>query len=673
MTNPIEIPTKLAANPKKTPQYFHTIHVKDGELKAADPRALRGLIALMDMQAQIGGAASHFGGPSAFAEMMSATHALMFHRAEKNNKQWHEMFHFVNDAGHCENGIYALKSLYGFAGLSSQSLKGFRSIDSFLTGHGEATLFPEGVLISNGPLGSGLPQAQGLACADALSKKSRVTITAISDGGCMEGEAREALAAIPGLAKRGKLAPFVLMISDNNTKLSGRIDEDSFSMKPTFESLKSLGWSLVEVTEGHNLQECAEQIESAIDAAIVDPQRPVALWVKTIKGYGTEKTQTSSSGAHGFPLKKVEELPAFISEIYNGDKYPDEFNAWIDELKALEASKPKDSNETPTEKVQVGISAAMIAAKKSGLPVISVSADLAGSTGVAGFQKEFPEATLDIGVAEANMISTAVGLSKAGYIPVVDTFSQFGVTKGALPLIMSALSEGPIIAVFSHAGFQDAADGASHQALSYLSMTASLPDTDVYVLTSSSEAEALMNQAIKNFAVARKNNKTPHSTIFFLGRENFPKSYLADDFHYHLGEAQVVFDNVAKFTKKVTLLAAGPLLHQALEAAYALEKKSIGCYVVNPSCINKPDMTSLQACLRNTNGKLVTVEDHQKIAGMGAIFSHALAQAKIPFQLESLGVDGVFGQSAYMADELYKKHRMDASAIAASAEKLANL
>ena len=139
---------------------------------------------------------------------------------------------------------------YGFADLNLESLKKFRSIESNLTGHGESHLFPKGVLISNGPLGSGISQAQGLAIADALSKSStqknkgakRVTICTISDGASMEGEAKESFAAIPGFAKRGELAPFILVISDNGTKLSGRIAQDSYSMEPTFASLEKLGW-----------------------------------------------------------------------------------------------------------------------------------------------------------------------------------------------------------------------------------------------------------------------------------------------------------------------------------------------------------------------------------------------------------------------------------------------
>ena len=140
----------------------------------ADPRATRALVALMDVHAVNGGAACHWGGPAAFAEIIAAIHGIMF---AAPGRPWHEAFNFVNDAGHAENGIYALRANYGFDGMTFEILKGFRSIQSKLTGHGESHLNPEGVLLSNGPLGSALPQAQGLALADKVAGRDRVTIT----------------------------------------------------------------------------------------------------------------------------------------------------------------------------------------------------------------------------------------------------------------------------------------------------------------------------------------------------------------------------------------------------------------------------------------------------------------------------------------------------------------
>lgn len=670
MTEPIQIKTKLAGNPQQEPQFKTYVKSKDGrQIPVVDPRATRALVSLMDMNAVLGGAASHYGGPAALAELWSALHGHVFDVAARENKQWHELFHIVNDAGHCENGLYALKANYQMAGLNLDSLKKFRSIESGLTGHGEVHCFPEGVFISNGPLGSAFPQTQGVAMGEAISGRNRVTITTISDGACMEGEAKEAFAAIPGLAQSGKMGPYVLLISDNNTKLSGRIDVESFSMIPTFNSLKELGWNVISLPEGNDLQKCYDTIEKAIELAKTNPKAPVAIHAKTIKGIGTKKTAESASGGHGFPLKSPSELPAFLTEIYGGEALPAVYTAWIEELNKWEAEIKAKAVKDSGEKIQTGVSSAMIRARKAGLPVLSVTSDLPGSTGVAGFRKEFPQDSFDVGIAESNMVSVAAGLSKLGYIPVVDTFAQFGVTKGALPLTMGALSEAPIIAIFSHTGFQDAADGASHQALSYMAMVSSIPHVDVYSLSCSEEADALVFAVIEKFALARKNGEVPNSAVFFLGRENFPKSYVAGA-SYDLRKAQIVFDQALDKSKTVTIATTGSLVPQALLAAKQLKAAGVGAVVVNCACVNHVDVGTIKAALEKSEGRLVTVEDHQVVGGFGQMLSHALLQAKTSVKVTSLGVQGEFGQSAYTALDLYRKHKVDSSAIVSAAKSL---
>jgi len=148
MIKPLSLNTKLSKPKKLHPDFKKSA----SGLEVADPNAVRALVTLMDMEAVMGGAASHFGGPAALAEINSVLYAMAFEEGD----DWHQKFNLVNDAGHCENGLYALKALYSYADLSIEDLKKFRSIESKLTGHGEAHLFPEGVLISNGPLGSGI-------------------------------------------------------------------------------------------------------------------------------------------------------------------------------------------------------------------------------------------------------------------------------------------------------------------------------------------------------------------------------------------------------------------------------------------------------------------------------------------------------------------------------------
>ncbi|HOW68592.1 MAG TPA: transketolase C-terminal domain-containing protein [Candidatus Paceibacterota bacterium] len=669
---PLALPSKLAATPAQPPRY--SVKVKNGRgepMVLGDPRATRALVALMNIHAVNGGAACHWGGPAAFAEMMSAIHGLMF---ATKDRPWHEAFNFVNDAGHAENGIYALRANYGFDGMTWDSLKGFRSLKSKLTGHGESHLNPEGVLLSNGPLGSALPQAQGLAVADKMAGRDRVTICVVSDGASMEGEAKEAFAAIPGLAAKGKLNPFVMVLSDNDTKLSGRISADAFSMQPTFAAMEKLGWKVLKVAKGHNLRSVLLGVEKAIDQARTHPLQPVCVWIKTIKGYGVKATEMSASGGHGFPLGNAEKIVEFVNEIYRG-KPPRELSNWALSLrqeweqkdaakKAQAAAAPVPAPGVKKDKIQTGLAKGAVKAAQAGYPVFSVSSDVQGSTGISLFQKSFPDRWIEVGVAEANMISTAAGLSKNGYIPIVDTFGQFGVTKGNLPLTMAALSQAPVIAVFSHVGFQDAADGASHQATTYIAATSAIPHTAQIIPSCSDEAEALMFQAIQRIAESRTRGEDGESAIFFVGRENYPVQW-TENASYPWGKAQLLREG-----KDVVLIGCGPLLGRTLDAAKQLASKGIEATVINNPFVNQVDVETIGAAVRQASGRVVTLEDHQLTGGMGSLVAHALTQAGVSFRMKSLGIPGVFGQSAYLAEHLYENYGLTAQGLVQAAEQL---
>ena len=628
----------------------------------------------MDVHAVVGGAACHWGGPAAFAEVSSAIHGVLF---AASDRPWHESYNFVNDAGHAENGIYAIRANYGFDGMTPDTLKGFRSIQSKLTGHGESHLNPEGVLLSNGPLGSSIGQAQGLAIGDKLAGNNRVTVLLMSDGASMEGEAKEAFAAIPGLAGKGRVNPFVMIISDNDTKLSGRITADSFSMQPSFEAMAPLGWDVRKIEKGHDLQLVYTAIEQAISDATAHPEKPVCIWLKTIKGYGIKATEQNAAGGHGFPLVSGEKILEWLTEIYQGDTAPADLLAWGQVLRsdwekkesekiakaAAAAAAPAPATAAPAvkkDKVQAGLAAGAILAAQAGYPVYSVSSDVQGSTGISTFQKATGR-FIEVGIAESNMISVAAGLSKVGFIPIVDTFGQFGVTKGNLPLTMAALSQAPVIAMFSHIGFQDAADGASHQATTYLAAVSSIPHTTVVAPSCAKEAEAFMDAAIRRIGDERAAGRDGESVIFFVGRENYPVEWVPGA-TYTWGKAQVIEEG-----SDVVLVGSGVLFSKCLEAAKLLRAQGKSATVINNPFINQVDIETIGAAVRRCGGRLVTIEDHQIVGGMGAQVSHALSRTGISHRVTSLGIHGEFGQSAYLAEELYIKHGMTGPKMAEAA------
>ena len=669
---PQKLKSKLAGTPTGAPKYPVVVKNSAGaDVTLGSPVATRALVALMDVHAVNGGAACHWGGPAAFAEVNAAIHGLMF---ATTGRPWHEAYNFVNDAGHAENGIYALRANLGFDGMTFEDLKGFRSIRSKLTGHGESHLNPEGVLLSNGPLGSALPQAQGLAIGDKLAANDRVTIVTASDGASMEGEAKEAFAAIPGLAAKGRVNPFVMVVSDNDTKLSGRISKDSFSMQPSFEALSVLGWDVRKVEHGHDLQAVYLAVEKAVADAKAAPAKPVAIWLKTIKGYGVKSTMENAAGGHGFPLANGEKIVEFVDEICSGHT-PDELKQWALALRKdweqkEEAKKAKAAaaaaNPVPAapavkkDKVQAGLAAGAIKAAMEGYPVYSVSCDVQGSTGISTLQKATGN-FIEVGIAESNMVSTAAGLSKVGFIPIVDTFGQFGVTKGNLPLTMAALSQAPVIAMFSHVGFQDAADGASHEATTYFSAVSSIPHTVVIAPSCADEAEAFMYQAIRHIGDERAAGHHGESVIFFVGRETYPVKWVEGS-DYAWGKAQVIQQGT-----DVVLVGSGVLFNKALEAAKILAAQGKSATVINNPFINRVDVATIGAAVAKCGGRLVTIEDHQLIGGMGAQVSHALSNAGIAHRVKSLGIPGEFGQSAYLAEELYVKYGLTGPKMAEAA------
>ncbi len=669
---PLALKSHLAGTPG-TPKFTAKAKNAAGqEIALGDPRATRALVALMNVHAVNGGAACHWGGPAAFAEINAAVHGLMF---STSGRPWYDAFNYVNDAGHAENGVYALRANYGFDGMTFDSLKDFRSIKSKLTGHGESHLNPEGVLLSNGPLGSSVGQAQGLALGDKTAGRDRVTVLIVSDGASMEGESKEGFAAIPGLAAKGRVNPFVLIVSDNDTKLSGRITKDAFSMQPSLEAMDDLGWRVTKVAHGHDLQAVYLAFEKAVADAKADPTKPVCLWVKTIKGFGIKSTEENSAGGHGFPLANGEKIPDWITELYKGDTAPAEFVKWAADLRtdwekkeaeknAKAAAAPAAAPSVKKDKVQSGLANGAIRAAVDGYPVYSISSDVQGSTGMSPFQKTFPERFVEVGIAESNMISVGAGYAKMGFIPIVDTFGQFGVTKGNLPLTMAALSQAPVIAVFSHIGFQDAADGASHQATTYLAAVSAIPHTVAIAPSCATEAEWLMYEAIKRQAEDRKTGKDGESYLFFVGRENYPVQWL-DNPQYQWGKATVLQEGT-----DVVLVGTGQLVGRTIDAGKKLAAKGVkACVIANPF-VNQVDVATIGAAVKAANGRLVTIEDHQIVGGMGAQLSHALSRAGIAHRVTSLGIPGEFGQSAYVAEDLYKKYGMTADGLVAAAEAL---
>jgi transketolase len=215
--------------------------------------------------------------------------------------------------------------------------------------------------------------------------------------------------------------------------------------------------------------------------------------------------------------------------------------------------------------------------------------------------------------------------------------------------------------MFSHIGFQDAADGASHQATTYIAAVSSIPHTCVIMPSCPDEAESLMYQAIHRYAADRAAGKDGESYLFFVGRENYPMSWVSGA-TYPWGKAQVLAQGT-----DVVLIGCGVLLDKAISAGKQLAEQGVKATVINNPFVNHVDLETIGPAVQAAHGRVVTIEDHQVVGGMGAQVSHALSRAGIAHRMTSLGIPGEFGQSAYLAEELYKLHGLSADKLVASA------
>ena len=232
---------------------------------------------------------------------------------------------------------------------------------------------------------------------------------------------------------------------------------------------------------------------------------------------------------------------------------------------------------------------------------------------------------------------------------LLDAESQFGITKGNLPIIMAALSQGPLVAAFTHAGFQDAADGASHEATTYFAAVSSIPHTLAIAASCSEQADALMLEAFRRLAKERQAGKDGESAIFFAGREDFPARIGERPNGYPWGKAEVL-----RKGKDVAIVACGPMVPLALEAAELLAKDGKQAAVIDSPFVNRPDLATISPVIAEAGGKLVTAEDHQIVGGMGAMLVHALNLAGVGVRSAAIGMKGAFSFSKRIFKDGFK-------------------
>lgn len=278
--------------------------------------------------------------------------------------------------------------------------------------------------------------------------------------------------------------------------------------------------------------------------------------------------------------------------------------------------------------------------------LVVMDADLAASTKTAMFKKKYPDRFFDVGIAEANMVSMAAGLATAGKIVFASSFAMFATGRAYEQIRNSVGHCGLNVKIAAtHGGITVGEDGATHQCLEDVSLMRNIPGMVVCVPSDYVEAKEAVKAAIE------------HEGPVFLrfGRSNVPVINDREDYKFELGKGVVL-----KEGSDVTIIGTGVCVDSVLQAEKMLAEEGINAQIVNIHTIKPIDEELITQCAIKT-GKIVTVEEHSVIGGLGSAVCDVVCKTH-PVPVCKIGIQDQFGTSG-SADVLMKYFRLDAQGV----------
>lgn len=311
----------------------------------------------------------------------------------------------------------------------------------------------------------------------------------------------------------------------------------------------------------------------------------------------------------------------------------------------------KEIQSTGSKDTRSGFGDGIVAAARKNPNIVALTADLAGSLKLNQFMKEFPERFIQCGIAEANMIGIAAGLTIGGKIPYTTTFANFSTGRVYDQIRQSVAYSGKNVKICaSHAGLTLGEDGATHQILEDIGLMKMLPGMTVIVPCDYAQTKAA-TEAIAEY----------EGPVYLrFGRPAWP--IFTSDRPFEIGKAQYFSEGT-----DVTIFACGHLVWNAIQAGALLEEKGVSVEVINIHTIKPLDEEAVIKSIRKTKCA-VTAEEHNIIGGLGDAIVQVAAKS-FPIPVEYVGTKDTFGESGTPV-QLLKKYGLDVPDIVAAAEKV---
>jgi transketolase len=312
----------------------------------------------------------------------------------------------------------------------------------------------------------------------------------------------------------------------------------------------------------------------------------------------------------------------------------------------------KDIQILNEKETRAGFGEGIYAVGKKNPKVIALTADLAGSLKLGPFIKDFPERFVQCGIAEANMIGIAAGLTISGHIPYTTTFANFSTGRVYDQIRQSVAYSGKNVKICaSHAGLTLGEDGATHQILEDIGLMKMLPGMTVIVPCDFNQTKAA--------TIAIADYQGPVYLRF--GRPKWPNFTKEDGSDFEIGKAQILCEGT-----DITIFACGHLVWKAIEAGRVLENQGISVELINIHTIKPLDTDAIITSIKKTKCA-VSCEEHNIWGGLGDSISH-VASRNFPVPIEYVGTKDTFGESGTPA-ELLTKYGLDSADIVLAAQK----
>jgi transketolase len=600
-----------------------------------DIELLKGIANQLRIHSITATTAAGSGHPTSCCSAADVVAALFFGhmRYDAKNPHYHNNDRFILSKGHAAPLLYAAWAETGL--FPTGDLLKLRTFGSDLEGHPTPRL--SFVDVATGSLGQGLSVGVGMALAARLDKLDYNTYVLLGDGEIAEGSVWEA-ASLAGVYKLNNL----IAIVDANRLGQSQATAFGHDIGVYRKRFEAFGWR-VEDIDGHDLEEISEVL-----GGVGLNDQPLAIIAKTYKGAGVSFLQ-DKDGWHGKPLNKEEAAKA-IAELQPSSKSG--IGVPITAPNQLPAPSQTAPAGYPPPSYQTGDSVATREAYGTALArigevdqrIVAVDGDTKNSTYADKFFKKFPDRSVEGYIAEQNMVSLATGMGARGKVPFASTFATF-FSRAFDQIRVAGISQANLKLAGSHVGVSIGEDGPSQMGLEDLAMMRAIAGSIVLYPSDAVSAEKLVEQMALTKGICYLRTSRPKTPVIYNNDEAFP-----------IGGAKVLRQNAGD---KVTVIAAGVTLFEALKAADALKNEGVDITVIDAYSIKPLARDVILAAAKKTNNTVITVEDHYTEGGLGDAVAGELSVDGI--KVHKLAVTAL--PRSGKAEELLAHFGIDAAAI----------